>query len=301
MEVKWWEKQVGMSDWARTITGPSVIGSAAVAAQNAAYAKLISNLGDSPQLAVNYAERHQALGAIATRAKQIAAVVVALRRGDVSRACRLLGIQRPKGLRSSLRDWAGIFLELHFGWVPLVQDIGNAIEVLQGPIKNLRITGVGHAKSDLGMSTYGQTWEKGYHWTSAVEELRCFMIADFIVDNPNLRLASQMGFINPLTVAWELVPFSFVLDWFANVGACLASFTDFTGLQLLEPATTFTGTRTRTDAYPNYGWVSIGTGFLMQRSRGISTPILNVRPFKGFSPVRGVTAISLLLQTLKGN
>lgn len=41
------------------------------------------------------------------------------------------------------------------------------------------------------------------------------------LSNPNLSFASQMGLTNPLLVAWELVPFSFVADWFVNVSDVL--------------------------------------------------------------------------------
>jgi hypothetical protein len=44
-----------------------------------------------------------------------------------------------------------------------------------------------------------------------------------------LYLLSQLGLANPAAVAWELVPFSFVVDWFTDAGTFINSFTDFLG------------------------------------------------------------------------
>jgi hypothetical protein len=38
----------------------------------------------------------------------------------------------------------------------------------------------------------------------------------------------------------------------------------------------------------------------MQRATGISKPALQLKPFRGFSLTRGVTAASLIVQQLKG-
>lgn len=45
----------------------------------------------------------------------------------------------------------------------------------------------------------------------------------FTVNNPLLRAVDQLGLTNPLSVAWELVPLSFVVDWFVPVGNLLSS------------------------------------------------------------------------------
>jgi hypothetical protein len=50
------------------------------------------------------------------------------------------------------------------------------------------------------------------------------------VVNPNLHTIQQMGLTNPLVVAWELIPFSFVADWFIQVGDYLTALTALQGL-----------------------------------------------------------------------
>jgi hypothetical protein len=41
---------------------------------------------------------------------------------------------------------------------------------------------------------------------------------DFQIENPLTNTLSSLGLTNPLNVAWELVPFSFVVDWFIPIG-----------------------------------------------------------------------------------
>jgi hypothetical protein len=127
------------------------------------------------------------------------------------------------------------------------------------------------------------------------------------VSNPNLAIANQMGFVNPLSVAWEAVPFSFVVDWFSNVGQCLSAMTDFVGFNIERSYTTvfvsLTGEYLDVADVPNR-WdlssynLNVNQGVTVTRSTGITGPVLKRTPFKGMSVSRGATAISLLVQQL---
>ena len=46
---------------------------------------------------------------------------------------------------------------------------------------------------------------------------------DYSMDNPALAAAGALGLTNPLQLAWELLPFSFVADWFVPIGAYLSA------------------------------------------------------------------------------
>jgi len=208
------------------------------------------------------------------------------------------------------KDAAGLWLEAHFGWQPAVDDVGAAVNTMQKADfgkKHVRI----HVRNDFssswrindisgpGTGTFERHTEEG----KAVVT----MAADIRVSNPNAYLANQMGFVNPSSVAWEAVPYSFVVDWFANVGQCLSAMTDFVGLDVTSPRTTTfqsvsygksgfyrhlpgpSGIATSTHSQSWRGWDVL-------RQTGIAGPTLELKPFKGFSPVRGATAISLLLQ-----
>jgi len=124
-----------------------------------------------------------------------------------------------------------------------------------------------------------------------------------VFDSPNALLLSQLGLVNPASLAWELVPFSFVVDWFANVGDFLASFTDTVGCTLSNTAVTTTrenGQMTQFNGY--YGTTWKASYKSMNRVIYLGSPpgpTLKLRPFKGLSISRGLTSVSLLLQNLK--
>lgn len=52
------------------------------------------------------------------------------------------------------------------------------------------------------------------------------------VTNPNVWLLNQMGLLNLPGVAWDLVPWSFVVNMFTNLGQIANSFTAHYGLKL---------------------------------------------------------------------
>ena len=77
------------------------------------------------------------------------------------------------------------------------------------------------------------------------------------VENPNLWLAERAGLLNPAAVAWDMVPFSFIVNMFVNVGSLVNSISDFAGLTFVEPTKSVmirdTRVTTRTVQYPYVG------------------------------------------------
>jgi hypothetical protein len=65
------------------------------------------------------------------------------------------------------------------------------------------------------------------------------------LSSPHLSELQQLGLTNPALVAWELVPFSFVFDWFIQVGDWL------TGLTALQGVTV---RRIMLHHVENFGW-----------------------------------------------
>jgi hypothetical protein len=204
------------------------------------------------------------------------------------------------------KSYADNYLEFHFGWEPLVKDIWASANIaLEKPFKGLSKRYVAG-----GTATYQEVpsvpsalgrIRNFVNWRESVV-IRC----NAVVTNPSLRQYEQLGLLNPAVLAYELVPFSFVVNWFVNVEQMLSLPSDFAGLDLQYASTTrFV---TASDTYKiRSAYIAKGAEVAyrqtehlrVERKLGVSTPKLYVKPFTGFSLTRGLTAVSLLVQFLR--
>jgi hypothetical protein len=236
---------------------------------------------------------------IVRRATQLLAAAKAARRLDRKGLERALGIQKmPKArgdrVRSGGKSGANLWLEYSFGWKPLVQDIYNATLVLVCDPPAHKVRASGRYREQISQGNYGQ-----YAWTTrAFYDVKVQIQAEVYVHNPNLALANQLGLVNPATVAWELVPFSFLVDWFIPVGKMLDSWTDLLGYKIEYPCTTTLRECTADQLYiqSSAPQAMYDHGVGMIRTLGIPSFRMTVPPFKGFSVARGANAISLVVQ-----
>nr|QDH90923.1 MAG: hypothetical protein H1Rhizo26FD577_000003 [Leviviridae sp.] len=276
---------------------------------NNAYDKITAGIGDQSTWGNNVLEAHQSLGMVTGLATSLLGAVKAVRKGDVGGVVKSLGLTGVKGGSSRVaravnksQPFANKWLELHFGWVPLVKDIGSAMDTISKPDFGLRkVRGSSQVRYQHRVD-FKQDLNRSHQYVEAT--ISCHSCATYRVTNPNAFLANQLGVVNPLAVAWEAVPYSFVVDWFSNVGQVLSSMDTFCGCTLFSSYTTTSQDGTldyfaASDNYPyNFSRSSYGKSFYVERQPSISGPSLEVKPFKGLSPTRAATAISLLLQKL---
>lgn len=127
-------------------------------------------------------------------------------------------------------------LEVIFGWQPLLQDIYNsAMKVVQlaDQYEFVRASGVVQF-NDLykGRNDRQQKAQSRYSGSYRVS-----MGGQVKVTSPNLWLAERAGLLNPLAVAWDLVPWSHIVNMFTNVGSLVNQISDFSGLTFSESFT----------------------------------------------------------------
>ncbi len=287
---------------------------------NNSWDKLQSAIGDQSSWGTNLAEARQATDTVTKHALALAGFASNLHKGnlygayrdltndffnnvDKSRGHRGFGPVRNKGKNFS-KDFAGAFLEGHFGWEPMMDDIHSACQTMSKADFGFRyIHGSGSDSSSTDTRHQDDFWT--FTRAQTKTDLRFKQGCRVRISNESAFLASQMGLINPATVAWDLVPFSFVVDWFANVGQVLGAMTGFVGLDVdlayhTQSQQFFYHTETTSDNHVDYIHTAFEEDlFAVGRSPGLVGPSLEVKPFKGFSPTRGATAMALLLQQLR--
>jgi hypothetical protein len=222
------------------------------------------------------AELKESVGLIGESAIAIFKIISALKKGRVSDALKVirnyaggdssrrlenrsqLNARRRKKRQKpiSKSDYASnMWLELQFGWLPILSDIHDLIELVSEGLtddkeKVFSVSGYGNA--DYGYESTPRVEDFDYsHGIYSPEIARCHYQNRTIISkgkgntrigytytykcsNSKLDFLNQLGLINPLSVAWEIVPLSFVADWFLPIGNWLNSLTADAGLEILD-------------------------------------------------------------------
>lgn len=282
---------------------------------------------------VSAAEMHKTADMVAKTATRIFEAVKSLKKGDVRGFTKALGLssntkkvkrsekRRPppdKSNSSHMDDWvANTWLEFSYGWKPLLSDIydhAKALAELQIERANLVRYAVGSARTELKSSVpISVTGFSGRKSQTSKRYVR-FGVA-YKLQNGELNTFVQLGINNPLAVAWEIIPFSFVVDWFLPVGSFLESLGATAGLvfhggfkasrDVVELETTVNGDGRKNNggsAYYEYQCKGKATRFKMDivRQRLLDFPSASFPQFKDprsgqdYGLKRALSAIALL-------
>lgn len=121
------------------------------------------------------------------------------------------------------------YLEYIFGVKPLYEDIRKTVhELCQLAAPREFVSVRTQAHSPIYRKYYDSGTEQ--KWFSGNMTMRCNRSTQVEVSNPNLWLAERAGLLNIGSVAWDLVPWSFLLNMFVNLNQLVQSITDFVGL-----------------------------------------------------------------------
>lgn len=234
--------------------------------RNHAIRNLYGSLGRRRRLQVGVmlGELKETLGLLGSTIMELIDIFNAVRRGRIRDA---LSILRRRGVRNlpskypsrkavnarraaldqpplSKSDYAAnAWLELQFGWMPLVSDIYDIIayvqDVLQDPAKSKWMSFKGYdTRNDKQVTRVElpgfQNTFKCFADLEVTREVRTCVTATFTLSSESIDFLTSLGLDNPLSIAWNLLPLSFVIDWLAPIGDWLDSFTAHAGLELLE-------------------------------------------------------------------
>jgi hypothetical protein len=199
-------------------------------------------------VAVAFAEAKKTSDLIFDTARRIDRAYRAFRKGDLKGIAQNLNIT-PKRLHKS-------WLEYKYGWMPLLMDVKGAAEFFaqQHVVRSPRFTV--SSKETLTKSFSRNVSVAGFGGGTDfyTEHLTAFIDvktkAWCELSSPHLTELQQIGLTNPALVAWELIPFSFVFDWFISVGDWLTGLTAMQGVTVRRAMLSLVSTYAYTLDFP---------------------------------------------------
>jgi hypothetical protein len=286
---------------------------------NKAYDKLREQVQHA-DMGVNLVEFHQASTMLGKRGSEVLSLAYLLARRRFADAGRVLQCsfydgKPPRRNRSKYRlpnlpkaniSLSNLWLEWHFGWSPLISDCQAAAKVITEPLPWFKIRGSAETFERFEQHDVlpGGSLKRD---KVIVTRIRARQGTYVEATNPNLAMAGQLGLLNPAALLWEIVPFSFVADWFVNVGDWLQGFTDFAGMTLRYQYTSwhYWTFYTYSEQAPGGSGVPPSSGMIhgkalnVGRTASLTAPILSVRPLKLPGLSRSATIWSLVSQIVQ--
>lgn len=117
-------------------------------------------------------------------------------------------------------DYPAAWLQYKLALSPMLDDINSSVGLLTGALQR-------SVNAITRVSTSRRTWLHSHkevsrnRWTTVSSERTRQLIAYVVIDNVQLKAASDHGLTNPLGLLWELTWLSFVVDYVFNVSEWL--------------------------------------------------------------------------------
>lgn len=194
------------------------VGNPIVPDRSKAFSKLLEKWRSSDfNAGVAVGEGRESLEMVINRLRSIASAAQQLRRRNFGGALASLAHVSKEDRRHAFRSmnsgfFANAWLELQYGWRPLINDIYAAAEFVKTkPRRGIIRTSVKETNDTV-------TAGFGYPVNDAITIVNERRLHLKVVVTELPSTFERLGLTDPLSVAWELVPFSFVIDWFAPIG-----------------------------------------------------------------------------------
>lgn len=200
-----------------------------------------------------------------------------------------------------------LYLELKFGVLPMIQDLNGFFSILQDEFSKPGMVIVGMSRAEQSYATPSNAlglplWDVSGKITVGAE---CKLYAK--LDSSYSQMLAATGLNDFASSAWELVPYSFVIDWLIPIGNVLQALSAHSGITFLSG---FTNTRMSSDftvtCCHDNGFTAYGTGKfpnvryraeaqLRERLFDLPLPLIYVRsPFSGSHITSAIALVAQL-------
>lgn len=136
---------------------------------------------------------------------------------------------RERGFKRQMATFSNLWLEGRYGWRPLCHDISDALQAVNESTPSWRrrkgtyaaesLNGSGSKSTNGSIARVNTTSVR-----TGMRTYRGFALAEGTIGN-------GIEF-RPFQTAWELVPFSFIVDWFFDIGSSIAAATPIPGVDV---------------------------------------------------------------------
>jgi len=269
--------------------------------------------GNQVNIGVALAEAKQTARLLTEGAKTIADGVTRYRRLNVRDWKAVQEWERGGRMHWDRRQWRKIprkWLELQYGWNPLMSDIHGACTALEKTWnQKYPLIGVQASASETEQKFRTGTGQYGSTRTERTDYVHSHKVAlYFLLANSWLAQFNALGLVNPALIVWEKVPYSFVVDWFLPIGNWLSALDADFGYTF-KAGTHSAVTRGRGNIIGGtikrraVGWIPSGdlgsvtsTYFEWRRDRYTSLPVPGLHFKNPISPYHIANAMSLLVE-----
>jgi len=277
---------------------------------------LASLQGGDVNLATFFGEGHKTLESFVNTARRLASAANEIRNKNFVTAFHTLGTEGTKSSLSRLsrmggRNKSGLdtlangWLEYQYGWKPLISDLYGLVQawhkgfVTSGTTFSIRAKVTDSKPYVIAQQATYQTDGPTYFYRgSGVSTATAKAGGKLRVTNSYLATLGSLGLLNPLSLAWELLPYSFVVDWFIPVGNYLAATTSTAGMQWVNGWSSIERKRVFECQVYNGSFTETKTDYSRSVWGGLAAPTALLRIINGLSDSssRQASAASLLQQ-----
>jgi hypothetical protein len=141
---------------------------------------------------------------------------------DVREDARKLIVNAMRGGKHTVKAAADAWMAWRYGWQILGMDCANIYKFMKNPVGSLVLRGQSGGSNRTDLTTIDEVWPSNYYGRHITGDITTDVSYRARVNA--LWSAKTLNVLaNPLVTAWELVPFSFVVDWFVNLGDVLSA------------------------------------------------------------------------------
>lgn len=250
----------GYSWTAYTSSWTSSIWNSVIAGSNAAALERVKAVHAG--LAESLVEAGKARSMIVHTVLRLVRAARHVRRFQFRAAARVLDMSGvPPGV-SRRKSFSSNWLAYRYGWMPLYLDVYGVMKVAHDAATRPIVKVCTGRAQQIYNETRSRPRDINQQWDNIVNPgswynlgcrdttdrettYRCQMQYAVEFTNPNVATLTQLGLADPIGLAKELIPLSFVADWFVNVGDVLSQLTAFNGKKFLSRCQTRYYTQTK--------------------------------------------------------